>query len=152
MPNYQETPVTGTKWQRCHQVVLNNPYNGQRSIEMMEQSVVTLDGGSFAQTVPGMKFDFNPADLIQLRDPATGDLTGATMSMGEMYVAVWSLYLQKAAERDTPPVVAAPVVEEPAVVEAPVVEEPAVVDAPVTDAPVVDAPVVEEPVVDTPQP
>lgn len=100
MPDYQETQVTGTKWQRCNQVVLDNPYNGQRSIEMREETVATLDGSVFSQTVQGMKFNFDPSDLIQLRDPATGVLTGSTMSMMDMYVAVWSLYLQKAAERD----------------------------------------------------
>lgn len=124
MHDYQETQVTGTKWQRCNQVLLNNPHNGQRSIEMREETIVTLDGSLFSQTVPGMKFDFNPTDLIQLRDPATGALTGSTMSMMDMYVAVGSLYLQKAAERDTPPVVPESEVPEPAVVE----ESPAVPD------------------------
>lgn len=100
MADYQETQVTGTKWQRCNQVLLNNPHNAQRSIEMREEEIVILGDNVFCQTVPGMKFDFNPQDTFELRDPATGNVTGATMSMGEMYVAVWSLYMQKAMERD----------------------------------------------------
>lgn len=100
MSNYQETQVTGSKWQRCNQVVLNNPYSGTPTIAMKEETVATLEGSVFTQTQSGLTFNFDPSGVIALRDPQTGDLTGETTSQGAVYLAIYSLYVQAALERD----------------------------------------------------
>lgn len=102
MPNYQEATVSGTKWQRCNQVVINNPYQGQPRVEMREEVIARIENDTFIQTAAGLRFDFDPSEIIQLRNPANGEFTGQTMSMEQVYVVLWSLYLQKAAERDIP--------------------------------------------------
>lgn len=100
MPDYQETQVAGTKWQRCNQVVLNNPYSGTPTIEMKEETIATFDGNIFSQTKSGLAFNFDPSGVIALRNPQTGELTGDTTSQGAVYVAIYSLYVQAAMERD----------------------------------------------------
>jgi len=43
---------------------------------------------------------FDPAKTIALRDPATGEPTGATVTYAEAYALLYSAYLAAAAERD----------------------------------------------------
>jgi len=100
MANYQETQVTGTKWQRCNQVLINNPYNTTPAVAFKEETVVVLDSGVFIQSQSGLACDFDPQGVINLRDPATGALTGQTMSQQDVYVALYSMYLQLAEQRD----------------------------------------------------
>lgn len=101
MADYKETTVSGTSWQRCNQVVINNPYGGTPSIRLGEEIVATLGGNTFIQSAPGLTFSFDPAEVIPLRNPATGDLIpDASMTGMDVYVALYSLYIKKATERD----------------------------------------------------
>ena len=42
----------------------------------------------------------DPSASFVLRNPATGQPTGQTMRHGELYVALWSLYIGLAEARD----------------------------------------------------
>jgi len=46
---------------------------------------------------------FDPQGVIDVRNPETGELTGATVTQAELYAIVYSLYIQTATARDTPP-------------------------------------------------
>lgn len=101
MPDYKETVVTGTQWTRCDNVTISNPYNGTPVIRMSEEVRATMDTTQFSQTAEGLTFDFEPALVVQLRNPATNEIVpGATMTGMDIYVALYSLYIQKAMERD----------------------------------------------------
>ena len=41
-PNYNETTVTGQAWQRCHQVVIENPRTGQQVVRFEEERVLAM--------------------------------------------------------------------------------------------------------------
>lgn len=43
---------------------------------------------------------FSPSADIPMRDPATGELTGESITQGSLYNILYSLYMQKALERD----------------------------------------------------
>lgn len=101
MPDYKETAVTGTSWQRCNGVTISNPYLGQPTVLMQEEVIAAVGDNRFVQTAPGLSFDFDPAEVINLRNPQTGELVGATMTGMDLYVALYSLYIQKAHERDS---------------------------------------------------
>lgn len=102
MPDYKETAVTGTQWKRCDSVTISNPYGGTPTIRLGEEDRANVGGAQFSKTAAGITFDFDPAIVIQLRDPFTGDvIPGATMTGAQMYAALYSLYIQKALERDT---------------------------------------------------
>lgn len=100
MANYQETQVDGIQWQRCNAVHIQNTYGRTPSITLQEEKLTQVGGQTFQQGAGGFNFDFNPAEVIELRDPNTGALTGGTMTMADMYVALWSLYMGKALARD----------------------------------------------------
>lgn len=101
MPDYQESKVTGQAWQRCHQVVIENPRHGSKVVRFDEERVLALDGNAEVRTPAGtLAVPFEPGTLIPLRDPATGELTGQTSSYGAAYVLLYSAYLAAAEARD----------------------------------------------------
>lgn len=103
MPNYNESQVAGTAWQRCHTVTIRNPLAGTPVIEFAEERVITLEGDDIHQWVEGCSKQFSPTGVFLLLDPMTNAATGATMTHTQLYLALYSLYMQTAAERDTPP-------------------------------------------------
>lgn len=100
MADYKERAITGKSWQRCNCVTITNPRGGQPTVRMSEETVAVVDGDAFVHDAQGFEFPFNPAEVIKLRNPNNGKLNGATITGMEVYVALYSLYLQKAAERD----------------------------------------------------
>lgn len=100
MPDYKETTVSGTQWQRCNGVVIANPYNAQPTVRLTEEIVAVVGGNTFVQSAQGLSFDFDPSEVIPLLDPQTGLATGSTTTGGDVYVALYSLYIKRATERD----------------------------------------------------
>lgn len=101
MPDYKETAVSGTQWQRCTAVVVMNPLNATPTIRMDEEIVANFGGETFSKSVPGIQIDFDPAMVIPLLDPQTGEPVGTTMTGLEVYVVLYSLYIKQATERDS---------------------------------------------------
>lgn len=100
MPNYNESTVTGTSWQRCHTVTIRNPLGGAPKIEFAEERVIALDGEDMQTWVEGCSKSFSPTGQFPLLDPETNLPTGLTMTHADLYMALYSLYMQTAAERD----------------------------------------------------
>lgn len=101
MPDYNESTVTGHTWQRCHQVVVENPRNAAPSVRFDEERVLALNGGAELRQPAGtLAVLFDPATVIPLRDPSTGEPTGATATYGEAYVLLYSAYVAAALARD----------------------------------------------------
>ena len=100
MPNYKESNVSGTIYQRCHTVVASNPLGGQASVTFQEEQVVVLDGDDLHRHAGSMTKQFDGAASFPLLNPDTNEPTGKVMTHGELYQALYSLYMQAAAERD----------------------------------------------------
>lgn len=100
MADYKESTVSGTQWQRCWGVYIQNLYGTTPHVTLREEQVTVVSGATFQKDVGQIDFPFDPAATITLLNPETGEPFGATMTMGEMYVALWSLYMERAAARD----------------------------------------------------
>lgn len=100
MQNYQQTTVAGESWTRCHTVTIHNPLAGVPAIAFSEERVTLLDGETLHRWTDTLRKDFDMAGSFPLLDPATNATTGATMTHAQLYVALYSLYMQTAAERD----------------------------------------------------
>ena len=107
--DYKQSTVTGDSWQRCLHIEINNPSSGTPVIRFDEERRVLLsDGTSMGFPEGAIQKEFtDPAVAFPLLDPTTGNPVGATISHGEVYAVLWSLYMALAAERD------AAIVEEP---------------------------------------
>lgn len=115
MAEYKETPLTGTRRMRSYQVLAHNPATGTKSIEFREEWLTALSDGRLINEPAGSlrKVFDDPAVEFDLLHPVTGDVIG-TMSYQTVYVALHSLYLHLATERDNAPPPAPPVEEPPA--------------------------------------
>lgn len=100
MANYKESAVAGTKWQRASRVVIDNPYGGTPGVLLVEQQAMQLGDEVVIKDIGNLAATFDPAAEIPLVNPETGESLGQVMTHQQLYVALHSLYIQLAAERD----------------------------------------------------
>jgi len=103
MPNYNENTVTGAKWTRCKDIHIRNAYLGQPHIIFGEEDIISVEGNAPIHLAKQQEIhaDFDQeAGVIPLINPASGELTGSSISHIELYTILYSLYIQKALLRD----------------------------------------------------
>ena len=100
MPEYKQTTVSGEAWQRCHQVVIDNPLNAAPLIRFDEERVVAAAGAPGRTALGSLVAPFVPMAQIPLRDPQTNELTGEHVTHADLYAALYSAYMQQAEVRD----------------------------------------------------
>jgi hypothetical protein len=108
MADYNATIIPGTitTWQRCHAINIQYPYGADNSsinVRFEEEVVKILPGGEVLKSAPangGITKEYDPDLVIQIRNPATWELTGQTVTMGEILALLGSAYWQFALERD----------------------------------------------------
>lgn len=99
-PNYNESTVTGRSWQRCHQIAIENPRNGNQVVRFDEERMLALDGSEARMPAGTLTVSFDPTREIPLRNPLTGELTGQTTTYGAAYALLYSAYIDAALQRD----------------------------------------------------
>jgi len=102
MADYKAAEVAGSTWQRTNQIVITNPHGGVPSVIYNEEKIVSL-GGTDIITTPCGNFSVqcnDMAEVITLLNPATGEATEETMTIGKLYQAIYSHYITKALARD----------------------------------------------------
>lgn len=97
---YQSVESTGSAWTRCASVSIDNRINSTPSATFVENRVCEVAGTSVESFKGSFTVGFDPLQDIQLRDPETGLLTGETAPQAYLYQLLYSLYMQKALERD----------------------------------------------------
>jgi hypothetical protein len=100
MADYRATTTTVESWQRCFRIVIENQRGALPRMDCLEEVVTVTDGQEVREQVPGCAVEFSPADVVPLRDPMTGELTGQSVTQAEMYAVMYSAYRHAAAQRD----------------------------------------------------
>lgn len=101
MADYQETVAEGKMWKRCHQVIIDNPLDGEKPVRFFEEHVVTL-GGQVVHAPAGYCWTtFGPDELVPVLDLETLEPTGEVVSHARLYQLLLSAYLKTARQRDT---------------------------------------------------
>lgn len=100
MANYKETSGTASAWRRCNRVIVDNPIDSNSSARFFEENVVSLGGARVQSDAGSLLAAYQPDEKIMLRDPATGELTGAYVTQAHLYQVMYSLYMQEATRRD----------------------------------------------------
>lgn len=110
MANYRETSLAGVSWIRCRNITITNPLASTKepgsdklaipTAYFQEEKVISIDGIRNTLDVGSCFKQFNPASTIPIINPDTGMPTGNTATHAELYVILYSLYLQTAQERD----------------------------------------------------
>lgn len=102
MPDYKQTAVTGTSWQRAWRVECENPLNGKREVIFHEEQVLNAAGQQIRTPVGSLRVPLtadNALTSFPLLDPDTGAQLG-TATYAQVYRMLHSLYMHSAAERD----------------------------------------------------
>lgn len=100
MPDYKETTTLAKEWQRCRTVTISNPLGGTPAISFEEERLIQMSDGVARRSATGCGLKFTPAATFPLLDPSTNLPVGASMTHADLYVALYSLYMQTAVERD----------------------------------------------------
>lgn len=100
MANYKETQIAGTQWQRCNTIYINNPYNGQATVSLNEETIADVGGKTYIQPAAGIHFNFDPSEIIPIIDAVSGVPTGTVVTGLDVYMSIYSLYLKHVSERD----------------------------------------------------
>lgn len=109
--NYKQSAVSGVSWVRCKAVTVTNPLDPVvdpilgtsrgPTAYFQEEKVVNVDGSNILTDVGSCQKEFQIEAEIPLLDPNTGLPTGKSVTHGELYTILFSLYMQTAVERDS---------------------------------------------------
>ena len=100
MPDYKESVISGNSWQRCPQIVIDNPRGGSPYVRFDEEVVLAVNGQEVRRPVGTIVVPFDPAREINLLDPTTGLPTGTSATYGDAYALLYSAYIDAAIARD----------------------------------------------------
>ena len=64
--NYKETNEQGQVWTRCYRVEVSNPFNGIPSINMMEETLISIAGETITKPGRLLTKTFNPSETVKL--------------------------------------------------------------------------------------
>ena len=97
---YQPTEVVGSEFTRCYQVVIDNRMDAVPAATFNEERVFVSAGPARRWPSGQCSAPFAPEAEIPILDPATGEQTGATITMAALYGLLYSAYLWTATTRD----------------------------------------------------
>lgn len=100
MSNYKETSINGSEYQRCCEIRIVNPVGKTPSISFEEQKITVIGENLIETPVDRIMLSFDPAKVVELRDPQSGDLLNTSVTFGEIYTILYSAYIQEAIARD----------------------------------------------------
>lgn len=98
--NYNESSVAGSEYTRCKQITIYNPLGGQPMVEFAEERATLLAGRTITENAAGLRVPVDPAEIIELINPETGEQLGSSVTHMQIYVMLFSLYIAKAQARD----------------------------------------------------
>lgn len=104
MPDYKQTTISGTSWQRSWRVECENPLQGQgqRQITFHEEQVLNAAGQAIRTQAGSVSVQFdlqNALTAFPLLDPDSGAQLG-TATYAQVYRMLHSLYIHAAQARD----------------------------------------------------
>jgi len=102
MPDYKQTAINGTSWQRAWRVECENPLNGKREVIFHEEHVLNAGNRQVRTPVGGLRVQLtedNALTSFQLLDPDTGEAVG-TATYAQVYHMLHSFYMHSATQRD----------------------------------------------------
>ncbi|MCA1774965.1 MAG: hypothetical protein LC676_04955 [Loktanella sp.] len=89
-----QQPVAGESYVRCPQVVIDNRLGRTPVVTFHREQVIGLGGGNVQRyPLPPRPLPFDSAASVPVINPETGEPTGATITQGELYALVFSVFI-----------------------------------------------------------
>ncbi|WP_439137530.1 hypothetical protein [Roseicyclus sp.] len=87
-------PIAGESYIRCSQVIIDNRLGAAPSVTFHRESVIGIDGGAVVrQPMSPREIAFDPSFSVPVLDPETGEATGQTITQGELYALIYSVFI-----------------------------------------------------------
>lgn len=102
MPNYKETTISGSEYQRARLITITNEHNSNNSITFVEEKITFIGSDHFHTDVSQITETLtleNGSTSFNLLNPVDDSVIG-TATYQELYVILYSLYMKLAADRD----------------------------------------------------
>lgn len=97
--NYREKQIDGTSYTRSFRSIVENPRGDTPHITFLEQEIISFQGQEIVSASGQLTEYYNAETEIPLEHPETGESLG-TATHGQLYLILYSLYLQAARRRD----------------------------------------------------
>ena len=98
--NYNETNVSGQSWNRCFKIEITNPYNGQQECKLFEEEIFSVGDKNVSTLTRILSPQIDMSSVINLINPMTGEPIGASITHQDLYIALFSLYINTAKAKD----------------------------------------------------
>lgn len=102
MPDYKAGSITGSTWTRCKYIAIKNLRNEVPKATFLEEKCINIGDDIVAKDIGELNAVFTP-DVInesfKILD-ADGNDTGTTMTYGQLYCVLKSVYMHNAIKRD----------------------------------------------------
>lgn len=100
---FDSKPVSGDSYVRCPQVIVDNRLDKTPLVTFHRERILGLDGGAIMREPMSPRIvPFDPAASVDVIDPETGDPTGQTITHGELYALIYSVFIAAEAATTDP--------------------------------------------------
>lgn len=105
---YKHDHMSGDLWTRTKRIIIENPVDATPMLKFAEEQVIDGGTGYVKQDIGTINIPMDRDrlfDAFPLIDNITGEPVGTTMTFGEVYSIIYSVYLHFAKQRDQQPIV-----------------------------------------------
>lgn len=101
MSDYNASQITGNSWQRCYQIGIENSLDCAPVIRFDEEMIFRTATDEDLHKPLGT-FSLMPemGGSVEILNPINGASIGATITYGEIYALIYSVYIDAAKKRD----------------------------------------------------
>lgn len=106
MPNYKETSISGSEYQRARLITITNEHNSPNTITFIEEKIKFIGTEHYHMDVSKLSETLtqdNASTTIDLLNPVDDSVIGSA-TYQQLYILMYSLYMKLANERDAQPV------------------------------------------------
>lgn len=99
---YRQTNVTGNSYRRANAIFIRNDLDKAPQAEMEREDIFVFGDTTIKQKAPTLPIPFVAEKVIILLNPETGEPLGSTITMQELFVILFSLFVQESTVFDNP--------------------------------------------------
>jgi hypothetical protein len=97
---YMASNVTGTEYRRARLVQIINELNQLPEVIFTEETITQLGERTIRGDIAKLRTNYDATKEIDLLNPMTGEPFNAKMTQEQVMVAIYSLYMSLAKDRD----------------------------------------------------
>jgi len=87
-----EVESTGKTWLRSNKITISNELDKIPSITWEIEKAIEIAGETVTKALPAITVIFDQKTSVPIRNPLTGELTGQSMTKGEIYALIYSAF------------------------------------------------------------